>query len=147
MNQYIRAGFSGEANFNESYPGYNTGMILGFCPRPSRVILLYEGVQDKDGYCSRLGSPFYLNGANALRPSANSAFAAMKYANLPQNYHNGKSNFLFLDGHVKLMAPASTLDVNSYHSGVKDIRYWQQIYKSCGSEDYWNPRVSGVNYP
>lgn len=147
MNQYIRAGFSGEANFTESYPGYSTGIIPGACPRPSRVILLYEGVQDKNGYCSRLGSPFYVQGANPLRPSANVAFTSMKYANLPQKYHNGKSNFLFLDGHVKLMSPADSLDSISYHSGVKDIKYWKQIYKSCGSEDYWNPHTQGVIYP
>lgn len=148
MNDYIRAGHGGELSGNYSNsPDYGTGLILGVCPRPTKVILLYEAVQDKGGYCARLGSPFYIKDASSLRPNANAAFADMKYANLPQNYHNGKANFLFLDGHVKLMDPASTLSKDSYSYSCGSINFWKQIYKKCGTDDYWNPNVSGVNYP
>jgi prepilin-type N-terminal cleavage/methylation domain-containing protein/prepilin-type processing-associated H-X9-DG protein len=148
MNDYVRAGHSGELNgYNPNVLGYGAGIIPSACPHPSKIILLYEGVQDVDGFCARLGSPFYIADANPLRPSANHAFVEMKYANLPQNYHNGKSNFLLLDGHVKLLSPAETLDQNSYKYSCGSIKYWKQIYKTCGDYDYWNPQVAGVNYP
>ncbi len=149
MNEYLRAGHSGCFPYDRSYPGHDAGFRSDACPRPGEVILLYEAVQDKDGLCARHGSPFYIKDANPLRPSAHPAFAELRYANIAQNYHAGRCNFLFLDGHVRLLDPRQTLSestVKSY-AGCGDFTYWGAVYPGHGREDLWNPHVAEVNFP
>jgi prepilin-type processing-associated H-X9-DG protein/prepilin-type N-terminal cleavage/methylation domain-containing protein len=148
MNEYLRAGHSGCFPYDRSYPGHDLGFPSGACPRPGKLILLFEAVQDEKGLCARHGSPFYVKDVN-IRPNANRAFKSLLYANIAQNYHGGKSNFLFLDGHVSLLAPDETLSKSTVEAyrGKGDFRYWGSIYPGHGSGDLWDPRISEVKFP
>jgi prepilin-type N-terminal cleavage/methylation domain-containing protein/prepilin-type processing-associated H-X9-DG protein len=150
MNDYLRAEHCGQVHRTGGFPsGWYSGVLMGQCPRPSRVILLYEGVQDANGYCSRHGSPFFTNSARYAY--VNPAFASLKYANIAQNYHNGKSNFLFLDGHVAAMAPSATWSQATYMThragGGTDFPKWVRVYAGYGDTDLWNPHAAGVVFP
>lgn len=149
MNDYLRAGTTGEIyGPNMSDQMWRSGILASSCPHSSKVILLYEAVQDGDGGCARNGSPFFIKDANPVRYTANKAFYNLKYANLPQNYHNGKSNFLFLDGHVKALRPEETISEDTYKNKSNScFQCWKTIYKGFGSEDLWNPHSSNVCYP
>lgn len=105
MNCYIRAAHSGEANnaFDPNIPNFYLGMPSDAPRTPSRLILLYEGVQDRFAYCDRQGCPFYVK-TEVVHPR----FKRLGAAYIAQDYHNGRSSFLFLDGHVKMMRPAET---------------------------------------
>lgn len=144
MNDYVRSGHSGQYSYNPNYPGYFVGLNPDACPAPSRLILLYEGVQDRYGFCARHGSIFYAKDGIVHR-----TFRSLNYPNIAQNYHNGKSNFLFVDGHVKLLNPAETwtAQTRNYYRQHRHFAKWLLAYPGSGTSDMWNPRVSGVNFP
>jgi prepilin-type N-terminal cleavage/methylation domain-containing protein/prepilin-type processing-associated H-X9-DG protein len=146
MNDYIRAGHSGQGSWNPNTPGFFCGLRADSCPSPSRVILLFEGVQDIRGFCARHGSPFYMNTEGGWK--VNPLFAKLKYKNIVQNYHSGRSNFLFLDGHVKLLKPSETITQEALERCKNThARHWMEIYGATGKTDLWNPNVSGVVFP
>ncbi len=147
MNDYIRAAHPGELSYASFPPDFYCGFLLGSAPTPSKVILLYEGVQDKSGYCSRMGSDFYTD--SATYPFVNDTFKQLKYANIAQNYHDGKSNFLFIDGHVRAMKPQETWSQATYqqYSTRGDFAHWTSVYQGYGIADLWNPQVPTVVYP
>lgn len=150
MNDYIRAAHPGEGNWSAKTAGYWAGMSSGWCPRPQKVILLYEAVQNRYGFLNRLGSPYYVPA-----DKSNEMFSTLA-AYIPQNYHNGRCNFLFLDGHVRSYRPDETWtaacrdgnkDGYSNFTGFKVDPSVRAAYPGCGDTDMWNPRVAGVMYP
>lgn len=150
MNDYIRSAHPGEGNWGRFTSGYFIGLNISQCPMPSKVILLFEAVQNRFGFVKRLGSPYYVETDKVHKQF----YPLDPY--IPQNYHGGKSNFLFLDGHVKLMAPDETW-TKVCRDGIRDnitnftgyaVRpQVKKAYPNYGTNDYWNPRVPNVLYP
>lgn len=145
MNDYVRSGHAGQTgSYNPNYPGYFVGMNPDVCRSPSRLILLYEGVQDRYGFCARHGSIFY-----AKDGIVHKAFRRLNYPNIAQDYHGGKCNFLFVDGHVSLLNPADTWSEHTRknYRTQRHFAKWLLAYPGAGDFDMWNPGVAGVNFP
>lgn len=164
---------------------YNSGHFAPFnadqAYRPAQLILLYEAAQEDahkattssnkeyDATCLRYGNPFAsLSGGVAAvgqnRAGTNPNGSTKPYAtysvdgvpfNEPQDWHNGRSNFLFCDGHVQTLIPsqtwtayAQTLSRNgsgSYHpNGVDFYNYFK--HDGDGTTDLWYPFGNGVRY-
>ena len=113
MNDYIRQAHPGQAvtargNAPSSYfPAFYTGANPDFVsPGPAEVILLFEVVQSANGGNNRNGSVFFssttLSGSGSRYGSAGLPIGA------PEEYHAGKSTFLFCDGHAKTLSPTLT---------------------------------------
>lgn len=113
MNDYIRSAHPGQAvtaagNAPAAYfPIFYMGLNPDFTdPGPAQVILLYECVQSSTGGNNRNGSIFFSSTRLGGRPS--------RYGNgrlpigAPEEYHAGKSTFLYCDGHAKTMDPRTT---------------------------------------
>jgi prepilin-type N-terminal cleavage/methylation domain-containing protein/prepilin-type processing-associated H-X9-DG protein len=154
MNEYLRKAFQGEINFNSGRPaGYYCGLSPDSCSEPSKVILLFEAVQDIYCATSRAGSPWYwavtsnpVNNQFATRfPNGGTGVVGM-----PNDLHMGMCSFLFLDGHVKCMMPAQTWTQASsvQHSGTTTgWMYFHLFYPGTGPDDLWNPQAPGVTFP
>ncbi len=155
MNDYLRAGHPGAAVIREQdapaafNPSYHTGVSLsqvgaGDGHSGADVILLYEAVQRNSGSVNRNGSPYWGRdwlsryGMGDLPQGA------------PEEYHQGLSNFLFCDGHVKALRPVATWTSKTQ----KEVAQFNPAYsKARGGRsgtaitDAWNPRLSDVKYP
>jgi prepilin-type processing-associated H-X9-DG protein/prepilin-type N-terminal cleavage/methylation domain-containing protein len=141
--------------------------------QPSQLILLYEGAQENasaatgtgveyDATCLRYGVPFAEpSGGQAAPgpthagtiPNGSAPYATYSVDGVPfdqpQDYHNGGSNFLFCDGHVKWSIPGLTwtsyaaklsrAGVGSYHPNGVDF------YGGGGPLDMWYPGGSTNN--
>jgi prepilin-type processing-associated H-X9-DG protein len=155
MNDYLREGHPGEAKIAEEdapaqfNPAYHTGASLsqvgtGDGHSAAEVILLFEAVQRNSGSVNRDGSPYWGRdwlsryGAGDLPQGA------------PEEYHQGLSNFLFCDGHVKALIPTRTwtsqtqsavVELNPAYAKARGGRTGQGIV------DLWNSRLPMVHYP
>jgi prepilin-type N-terminal cleavage/methylation domain-containing protein/prepilin-type processing-associated H-X9-DG protein len=141
--------------------------------RPAQLILLYEGAQENastatgssieyDATCLRYGVPFAEpSGGQAspgptragTNPNGSAPYATYSADGVPfdqpQDYHNGGSNFLLCDGHVKWYLPALTWTAyaaklsragsGSYHPNGVDF------YGGGGALDMWYPGGSTNN--
>lgn len=155
MNDYLRGGHPGQAVLIEQdapatlNPSYHTGASLSQIGAEggrsaAEVILLYEAVQRNSGSVNRNGSPYWGRswlsryGADDLPQGA------------PEEYHQGLSNFLFCDGHIKALHPIKTwtaatqLDLMRFNPAYADARGGRS---GAGTVDLWNPRTPGVKYP
>ncbi len=155
MNDYLRAGHPGQAVLSQEdaparfNPSYHTGISTSQIGArdghsASDVILLYEAVQRNSGSVNRNGSPYWGRdwlsryGMDDLPQGA------------PEEYHQGLSNFLFCDGHVKALRPVVTwtpatqpqlVRVNPSYATARGGR------SGVGTVDAWNPRLAEVHYP
>jgi prepilin-type N-terminal cleavage/methylation domain-containing protein/prepilin-type processing-associated H-X9-DG protein len=152
MNDYVRNAHPGERLWDKRGWSYCVGMNLAQCKEPDSTILLFEAVQMYGGDVGRLGSPYF-----QISGMVHSQFASkFRYPNVPQNYHQGRCNFLFVDGHVKAMDPNQTItqacrdgvkdDISNFTGYEADVK-WKSAYPGYGPEDHWNPHVPGVIYP
>ncbi|MBD3293195.1 MAG: DUF1559 domain-containing protein [Armatimonadia bacterium] len=162
MNDYLRGFHAGQDN-TWSYSwrgdlgkaeGYRQGARLSAIDRPAELILVYEVAQDRDGSVYRNGS-IYFNGG-----SPSSSLHKPVPVNCPLDWHNGFTNFLFCDGHVKSMLAGNTW-TEARNEDVEDLNryYWMYCtgtgwfdgkapYSPGGGEvDMWNPEFQGVTYP
>jgi len=155
MNDYLREGHPGAAKLvdedapAELNPAYHTGVSLsqiGTADGHSAtdVILLYEAVQRNSGSVNRNGSPYW--GRDWLSRYGIDDLPQ----GVPEEYHQGFSNFLFCDGHVKALRPTSTwtsktqdaiVELNPKYASARGGRVGN------GTTDLWNPRLPLVNYP
>jgi prepilin-type N-terminal cleavage/methylation domain-containing protein/prepilin-type processing-associated H-X9-DG protein len=113
MNDYIRSAHPGQivtaagnapANY---FPAFYTGANPDFVePGPAQVILLFEVVQSSVGGNNRNGSIFFSSPNLGGNPSRYGAAGLPIGA--PEEYHAGKSTFLYCDGHVKTTDPRAT---------------------------------------
>ncbi len=105
MNDYARAEHPGQAvtavgNIDGIlYPNWEIGINPDQVKSPAEFIILTEAAQAANGRANRNASPFFNTGASAFAPLCMGTI---------QDYHNGFSDFLFADGHVKAMHPGST---------------------------------------
>lgn len=155
MNDYLREGHPGGAALAEDdppgafNPSYHCGVSLSEIGAndghsASDIILLFEAVQRNSGSVNRNGSPYWSRdwlsryGQNDLPQGA------------PEEYHQGLSNFLFCDGHVKALRPVQTWTpktqsqletLNPSYARARGGR------RGEGTTDNWNPRLKSVNYP
>ncbi|RYG70722.1 type II secretion system protein [bacterium] len=151
MNDYLRRANPGQAvtsigDVPASYnPSYHTGAALsqvgaGDGHSGADVILLYEAVAMQGGGVNRNGSPYF-----TIRTS----YTDMPVG-APEEYHQGRSVFLFCDGHVKAMNPTKTWTpatqsfIKTYNPGYASARGGRV---GAGDVDMWNPRIQGVIYP
>lgn len=153
MNDYLRGCSPGQANFRNrdsicgwAYAdGINPDLMVN---PPAQVVLLYESAQHltrKD--VNRNGSPFFNTGASATPPLC---------IGMPQNYHAGKSNFLFCDTHVKALTPGATwedIDQPAFESFNSNCSTLKQVlasgqYTGSAQATMWNSNfVRGAGYP
>jgi prepilin-type processing-associated H-X9-DG protein len=169
MNDYLRAWHPGEdivvdrAGFNLAefnVAGWCTGInpdLIGNKEGLANVILLYEGAQYKDYRRNaaefRNGSPYFCKldvFVNCL-----SSYTPPLPSQAPQNYHAGKSNFLFCDGHVAPLAPGQTyadtpknrLTMKAHNAALYNLTSKLPEYTFAAPTDKWNPDTPGVSYP
>ena len=149
MNDYLRAQYPGQSvaaqgdvpgAFN---PGFHTGIRLDEIASASQIILLFEGVEHPRGGAKRNGSPYF-----GVYPSRYGVGDLPR--NVPEEYHFGKSNFLFCDGHVKALNPTQTW-TTATQVKVEKLNYNYAHARGgrvgTGSLDLWNPVSSQVVYP
>lgn len=155
MNDYLREGHPGQYAASQGdvsgryNPSYHTGAYLAQVGASAGlsgadVILLYEAVQRNSGLVHRNGSPYYGEddigryGADDLPQG------------VPEEYHQGRSNFLFCDGHVKLLDPVTTWtkatqpQVDAFNPAYSQARGGRM---AAGGIDAWNPHLPFVQYP
>ena len=146
MNAYLRGAHSGEANnaYDPTIEHFFDGFPSDAPRKPSKLILLYEGVQDRAGYCDRQGCPFYTRS-----DKVHQSFAQMKYPYIAQNYHAGRCNFLFMDGHVRALRADETWSKETYdeYKTESQFRKWLAVYDGWGDCDMWDPHLPSINYP
>jgi prepilin-type processing-associated H-X9-DG protein/prepilin-type N-terminal cleavage/methylation domain-containing protein len=141
MNDYLRRWHHGYPNFSDA------GIRAVNIENPSRTILLYEAVQNIRGIANRNGSPYF---ASRWDPDNNSS---VRIVGLPQIYHQGGSNFLFCDGHVKRLLPRSTWsevfwgyevpqDAKLGERNATRVKGWAK-----DAEDMWRPDIRFDSYP
>jgi prepilin-type processing-associated H-X9-DG protein len=94
MNDYLRP-WHGTWPHNVPHEPLSLAQIEA----PPRTILLFEVTQHREGYANRNGSPYFhtVNRETGLP------------VGVPQIYHQGGSNFLFCDGHVRHFHPRATM--------------------------------------
>jgi prepilin-type N-terminal cleavage/methylation domain-containing protein/prepilin-type processing-associated H-X9-DG protein len=152
MNDYLRACHPGEAEFrhHDALCGsaYAGGIIPDSMGHPvAETILLYEAAQHRTLHnVNRTGSPFFNDGPSATPPLC---------MGMPQNYHVGKSNFLFCDLHVKSLSPGATwaaADQSAFETFNKDCKTLSSVlatgdYRGGQTASLWNPQIGGVVYP
>lgn len=122
----------------------------------SDCILLFEAAQEKtnDNYdtsVNRYGTPFFQGFSGPCK-----SYVSDKYGNVPclqpADYHNGVSDFLFLDGHVKAMPPAQTwtkATVDYVKAQAKSVPSALDYYtvkngQGPGTKDLWDPKYRGT---
>ncbi len=160
MNDYLRMAHPGQAvaatsgGFN-GWAGANPGLMGAWYsganpdflqPGPAEVVLLYEQAQFANGGNNRNGSPFFNSGASATPPLC---------VGMPQNYHAGRSNFLYCDGHVNSMVPGTTRAgadrpaFQSFNSNCPTPAAVLATGQYTGSAPVmqWNPQMAGMVYP
>ncbi len=157
------------------YPGLSDATIS----QPAQVILVYEAAQEDahtaassgsqafDAVVNRYGTPFNQTCCNgggnqagsdtsgAGSPPATYTKDAVPYM-APADYHNGFSDFLFLDGHVKAMLPGNTWTARDtqYAEGSSSnlpngVMFYDKVKHSSGggSVNMWYPAGSnGAKY-
>jgi len=155
------------------YPGLSDATIA----QPAQVILAYEAAQENagtgtgsnqqyDAVVNRYGTPFNqtcCNGAGnqagsdttgAGSPPATYTKDSVPYM-APADYHNGFSDFLFLDGHVKAMIPSSTWtarDIQYAESSTSNlpngVMFYDKVkHSGAGTVNMWYPAGSnGAKY-
>jgi prepilin-type N-terminal cleavage/methylation domain-containing protein/prepilin-type processing-associated H-X9-DG protein len=152
MNDYARMYHPGQAvtaagNLPAgSSMGFYQGINPDFCGNgPAQFIMLYECVQFSSGGNNRNGSIYFSStggryGATGLPTGA------------PEEYHAGKSTFLFGDGHVKTLDPrltwsaAQQAGVMQYNAGYVNATPGNPR-AGGGQTDMWNPYLGGVVCP
>ena len=149
MNDYLRAQYPGQSVAaegdvpSEFNPGFHTGIRLDEIAASSQIILLFEGVEHPRGGAKRNGSPYV-----GVYPSRYGVGDLPR--NVPEEYHFGKSNFLFCDGHVKAMMPTQTW-TSATQVKVEKLNYNYAHARGgrsgTGAHDLWNPQASNVVYP
>jgi prepilin-type N-terminal cleavage/methylation domain-containing protein/prepilin-type processing-associated H-X9-DG protein len=160
-------GVNGKGDVGQ-YPAFNEDKATS----PTQLILLFEGAQEKPGGISsfdatvnRYGTPFYQGFGGVCHSYLND-----KNGNVPclapGDFHNGFSDFLFLDGHVKAMVVNATYTHATYQfvksnletsgtnmgqGGLAAIDYYGD---GTGTTDLWNPGVgynsttgAGIGFP
>ena len=161
MNDYLRAYHPGAKATNiDGISGvpdnFASGISQTQVPAPADLILLYEGAQkvqpsSDPGGTNRNGSPYH-------RRTAGFSSQTGATIGFPVGMHSGKrmANFLFVDGHVKTLAPGATWtpDTNPQLQQI-NADTWNGLCAArtngyaCGSgkTDFWNPQQGGVVYP
>jgi prepilin-type N-terminal cleavage/methylation domain-containing protein/prepilin-type processing-associated H-X9-DG protein len=190
MNQYLQASWgglyhispsSGRTYATKAADNYLTGNYSPFNPDfvganndgiggsgPAQCILLFEAAQEDqpgtsyDGSVNRYGTPFYQGFSGSCQ-----SYLSDSYGNVPclqpGDFHNGVSDFLFCDGHVKAMHPSETWDAATaayVHSNpvtvsgaatpatLEAVDYYQyQHGQGPGPTDLWDPNSQGVQFP
>ena len=147
MNDYLRMGNPGQAvtSLGDAPGAYNPSFHTGVCPdfleAPSECILLYETVQGSNGSNYRNGSP-YFSGTGGRYGTTGLPKGA------PEDYHNGMSNFLFCDGHVKALKSTLTwTSTTDWAVQQFNALYYNTGVRGGGTVDMWNPQTPGVAYP
>ena len=135
----------------------------------SQTILLYEGAQEVaastsayNGTVNRYGSPFNpVSGNEASGVKAGDSGSYATYTSdavpfeAPVDWHNGLSNFLFLDGHVKAMHPSSTwtaadvrlASTNGSGNHPNGADFYSKVKGGpLGTRNMWYPFGNGVSY-
>ena len=149
---------------NVKYPAFAADQV----DSSSQTILLYEGAQEVDvatsaynGTVNRYGTPFHpVSGAKATGVKAGDSGSYKTYTNdavpfeAPVDWHNGRSDFLFMDGHVKAMLPSSTwtaYDTRLATTGTNNHPNGADFYSKVkggpnGTRNMWYPFGNGVFY-
>ncbi len=150
---------------NGMYPGFNADQV----DSSSQTILLYEGAQEKsndnyNGTVNRYGTAFHpVSGNAAGTVQAGSVLGSAPYPTAtsdsvpfeaPVDWHNGRSNFLFLDGHVKAMFPSQTwtaydarLVTNGSGNHPSGVDFYTKVKGGpVGTRNMWYPFGNGVFY-
>jgi len=152
MNDYARMYHPGQAvtaagNLPAGSPmSFYEGINPDFCQNgPAQFIMLYECVQFASGGNNRNGSVYFSStgsryGATGLPTGA------------PEEYHAGKSTFLFGDGHVKTMDPRLTWSSAQQAAVVQFNPNYVNATpgnprSGGGQTDMWNPYLGSVVCP
>ncbi|MHB1462750.1 MAG: H-X9-DG-CTERM domain-containing protein [Armatimonadota bacterium] len=159
MNDYVRLGHPGQAVTSPGAckcgsatipcAGYFDGASMGGLPNPSQLILIYEAAQRKDGWVDRNGSLYFSEGTASAHPPMP--------ANAPTVYHLGRSNWLFVDGHVKSLRIEGTWcederrqmqNIGYYNSALAEVLVKRlKVTSGGGQVDMWDPQLPRVVYP
>ncbi|MBD3293197.1 MAG: DUF1559 domain-containing protein [Armatimonadia bacterium] len=165
MNDYLREWHFSQSQYGShwgmSNAGYFHGVMTTSLQRPAELILVTEVAQSDWGSVSRNCSPYFSMSYTTIHPPVP--------VNSPLDYHNGMTNFLFCDGHVKAMHAGNTWDgdrvVSAGGAGPMtcneaveqfNSRYWDYLTgdeapagPGGGSVDMWDPgfEAYGSNYP
>jgi prepilin-type N-terminal cleavage/methylation domain-containing protein/prepilin-type processing-associated H-X9-DG protein len=94
MNDYLRPW---HGTWPDNVP--HEPLALSQIESPPRTILLFEVTQHRQGYANRNGSPYF---HTVDRETGHPV-------GVPQIYHQGASNFLYCDGHVRRHHPRATM--------------------------------------
>jgi len=158
-------------------PGQYSPFNMDLMNRPSQTILLFEATQENastatgtsqkfDASTTRYGSPYspvFGSSAGAIKAgtSTNGSGVPATYspdgvpAMAPNDWHNGMSNFLFCDGHVKAMLPSLTwsdyarrlAEAGGANSHPSACDFYDKVkHQGTGSTDMWYPFGNGVVY-
>ncbi len=150
---------------NGLYPGFNADQVES----SAQTILLYEGAQEIatgtsiafNGTVNRYGTPFNpVSGQKTTGVKAGDAGSYTTYTSdavpfeAPVDWHNGRSDFLFLDGHVKAMVPSMTwtaYDTKLATGGTNNHPNGADFYSKVkgtgnGDRNMWYPFGNGVFY-
>ena len=179
MNQYLQPGWGGlyhgtpnapSATFIKAADNKTTGAYQPFqqdrADSSAETILLFEAAQEVgtgpaytfDGTVNRYGTPFYQGFGGACESYLHDRFGMVPCLQ-PGDFHNGVSDFLFLDGHVKAMVPSQTWTaataaiVEASSTGKPSaVDYYQYRHgQGPGSKDLWNPNyhdgTSSITFP
>jgi len=148
---------------NNQFPGFNADQVES----SAQTILVYEGAQEAasdsyNGTVNRYGTAFHPvfggKGAGAVKagdlgsPGTLTSDAVPFEA--PVDWHGGRSNFLFLDGHVKAMLPSMTwtaYDTRLAAGGSNNHPNGADFYSKVkgggnGTRNMWYPFGNGVFY-
>lgn len=112
---------------------------------PSNTILLFECVQTASGGNNRNGSIYFGSGSSRYGATGLPTGSA-------EEYHQGSSDFLFCDAHVKALHPTQTWtsatdpQVLQYNVAYVNAKPGAPP-KGQGTVDMWNPGVGGSVYP
>lgn len=153
MNDYLRACSPGQRLFSQRNTVCGMAYAGGIIPEtmersPAELILLYESAQHATfKNVNRNGSPFFNTGRSATPPLC---------IGHPQNYHAKKSDFLFVDSHVKAISPGATWEgvdqaefvaLNSNCATLSALLATGD-YNGGGPVSMWNPgHARGNGYP
>jgi prepilin-type N-terminal cleavage/methylation domain-containing protein/prepilin-type processing-associated H-X9-DG protein len=190
MNQYLQSQWGGF--YHNSAPGYvakandvkATGSFPPFDPDfignsndglgangPAQCVLLFEAAQEQDpgtsydGSVNRYGTPFYQGFGGTCTSYLNDSYGNVPCLQ-PGDFHNGVSDFLFCDGHVKAMHPSETWTAQTattIHNtppstsgaatanpggATNAVDYYQYLHgQGPGPTDMWDPNSQGVQFP
>ncbi len=184
MNQYVQGNWGGFYHVSpqtgrnvptkgaDDANGNYTPFTGTMAPDPANLILLFEAAQEDqpgtsfDGSVNRYGTPFYQGFGGSCRSYNNDGTGNVPCLQ-PTDYHNDVSNFLFMDGHVKSLHPATTwtaataaiIEANpptvsgaatpsGPGAGINGVDwYGYKRHLGAGSIDLWNPNIPGSFFP